>query len=93
MKIGICKVEIFIPGVRSLKEKRGIIKSVMKRLQNRFNLSISEVANHDSWQKTTWGIAIISTDAPHVHRTLERVMQYLYRERMVEVVDREIEIL
>lgn len=93
MRVGICKVEVFIPGTRSLKEKRGIIKSILKQLQNRFNISVAEVGNRDSWQRSVWGISLVSSEAGHVHQSLERVIKSISRDGRVQLVDYKIEII
>jgi uncharacterized protein YlxP (DUF503 family) len=49
MIIGVCTIELDIPAA-SLKDKRHIIKSVIARLRNKFNISVAEVDHLDSWQ-------------------------------------------
>ena len=43
MVIGVCTLELSIPTATSLKHKRGVVKSVVARLQNEFNVSVAEV--------------------------------------------------
>lgn len=52
-----------LPGVDSLKEKRRIIKSLMARLQNKFNISIAEVEENDRHRTAVIGAAVVSNDA------------------------------
>ncbi len=52
-----------LPGVNSLKEKRRIIKSLMARLQNKFNISIAEVGENDRHRTAVLGAAVVSNDA------------------------------
>jgi len=40
MIIGTCVIELRIPGNGSLKGKRRVLKSVMARVRNQFNVSI-----------------------------------------------------
>jgi len=47
MIIGSCVVELFLHEPCSLKEKRQIIKSLIGRIQSRFNVSIAEVGMQD----------------------------------------------
>jgi len=39
MFVGIGIIDIFIAESRSLKDKRGVLKSMIKRTQNEFNIS------------------------------------------------------
>jgi len=42
MVIGTCTIELHIPGSGSLKGKRWVIKSIIARVHNEFNVSIAE---------------------------------------------------
>ena len=43
MIVGASVVELHIHGCRSLKAKRGVVRSITRRVRNRFNLSVAEV--------------------------------------------------
>jgi uncharacterized protein YlxP (DUF503 family) len=61
MTIGTCTIELHIPGNGSLKGKRRVVKSIIARVHNEFNVSIAEVGNQDLWQSATLGVACVST--------------------------------
>ena len=48
MVIGIGRIKFKLYGVGSLKGKRSIVKSIIHRIQNRFNISIAEVGYNDT---------------------------------------------
>ena len=48
--IGSLLVQVYIPGASSLKEKRQVLKGMIAKIQNRFNVSIAELENEDLWQ-------------------------------------------
>jgi uncharacterized protein YlxP (DUF503 family) len=56
--VGLCEVTIRLFAIDSLKAKRGIKKSLMARLHNRFNVAVAEVRYHDSWDRL--GLALVS---------------------------------
>ena len=94
MVIGVCTVELHLPAARSLKDKRSILKSVLRRIRNEFNVSIAEVGHHDSWHSAQIGIATVSTDAGHAHGRLTHVVNWIERTRLdVDLVDYQIEML
>jgi uncharacterized protein len=66
---------------RSLKDKRQVVKSVCERVRNRFNVSIAEVDDLDSWQVVTLGVAAVSNDQRHSASLLEDVARFIERER------------
>jgi len=94
MVIGTCIIELGIPAAHSLKEKRRVLKSIITRVQNEFNVSIAEVDSNDAWQSAALGVACVSNSANHVHSTLTKVINMIEKSRFdVEVVDYKIEIL
>jgi len=44
----------------SWKGKRRVIKSIIARVHNEFNVSIAEVEDQDLWQSATLGVACVS---------------------------------
>ncbi len=63
MKILIMRVTLRASWVHSLKEKRMVIKSLMQRLRNKFNISVGEVDEQDIHQNTSSSFSILNTDA------------------------------
>jgi hypothetical protein len=75
--VGLCTIEFHLPGMRSLKEKRGILKSMLARLRNTFNVSAAEVDHQDVWQSATIAIAVVSNSNVHVTQTINKVQQWI----------------
>ena len=76
MKVGVCILELKIPYAHSLKEKRSILKKISNKIQQKFNVSISEVDTQDLWQTATLGIAATGNNAPFLEGVLETVANY-----------------
>lgn len=66
MPASIVSVEIHLPGARSLKDKRRIVKSLKDRIHHRFRVSISEVDRHDARQSAVLGIATVAPSHDHL---------------------------
>lgn len=81
MVIGSCVFELQLPGVASLKEKRSIIKSLIARARQQFNVAIAEVEDHDAWGHAVIGMACISTSGAHAHKQLETVIHWIENQR------------
>jgi uncharacterized protein YlxP (DUF503 family) len=87
-------IDLHLPGVSSLKEKRAILKSVIARLHNTFNIAVAEVELHDVWQSAALGLAIVSTQVPHAESKLEAILHWIERNRPdVEIVDHTYEVI
>lgn len=70
-------IHLHIPGCRSLKEKRGIIKPLMNRLRREFNLSVAEMGFQDTWQDAIIGCAMIGNDRAYLDSALQTVAHWV----------------
>ena len=94
MVIAAAQIDLHLPGIASLKEKRGVLKSLIARLHKVFNIAVAEVDLHDVWQSSALGIAIVSTNAGHAESKLENVLRWIERNRPdVEIVDHTFEVI
>ena len=93
MILGAARVELRVHGSRSLKEKRGVVRSITRRVRNRFNVAISEVEGQDTWQCAVLGIATTGNDAEVVRGRLEKTIDFVEGLMLAEVVDQEIEVV
>jgi uncharacterized protein YlxP (DUF503 family) len=87
-------IELYIPGIISLKEKRGVVKPIVARLRNHFNVSVAEVEDQDQLGHAVLAVACVSTSADYVHGLLQRVADSIAEWRLdAELVDYQIELL
>lgn len=91
--VGYAVVELHLPGVRSLKEKRALVRPVEAALRDDLGITVAEIAWQDSWQRAALGVAVVARDAAGVDRALERTVTVCERDprvvvtSMVEQVD------
>lgn len=94
MIIGICTVELHLPGNGSLKGKRSLLKPLLSRLRREFNLAAAEVARNDAWQAAEIAFVTVANDPGRVHAVLERAVRWIETNHpRVQVVDWKIEVL
>jgi len=93
MIVGVAALEIQIHGSHSLKEKRGVVQSICRRVRNRFNVAVAEVGAHDLWQRALLGVAAIGSDAGVVRSVLDRAAAFVEELHLAEVVHSEVEIV
>jgi len=91
--IGSVEIDLNLPGVNSLKEKRKIVKSLLARLQNKFNISISEVDLNDRMRSARIGAAVVSNDKIHADQVIAAVVRTIEGNPEVIVLDYRVEIL
>ena len=77
MNVGVCQIQLRLPENHSLKGKRRVIKSIITRLHNKFNISAAEVDNHDSWQLATLGLTCVSNHRSHDNETLSHAIKFI----------------
>ncbi len=77
MIVGVCEIEFYLPGVSSLKEKRGIVKSLLARLHNTFNVSAAEIDHQDLWQSARIGIAVATNSARHADQLCQTMLEWI----------------
>lgn len=93
MVIGILQMELHIYDCQSLKDKRSIINSLIRRLRNKFNAAIAEVDHQDLWQKGTIGAVVIGGSTAHAHSQLQSILDFVEGQPVVMVTAVETELL
>lgn len=93
MVVGILSLELHLPMVSSLKEKRSILKSLKDQLRNRFNIAVAEVDANDKWQLASIGVAAIGSDRQHIDASLQHVADWVRESRLVDLIRVEMELL
>lgn len=93
MVVGAALVEIHIQGSHSLKEKRGVVRSIQQRLRNQFNISVSEVGGQGTWQRAVLGMTAGGADASPVKQVLERAIRFVEQQHTAEVVNSDLELM
>lgn len=63
---------------RSLKDKRGIVKSILARSRNRFNVSCAETDRQDDPSAAVLAFVAVSPDKVRARSTVERVEEWVY---------------
>ena len=93
MTIGLLTAELHIEESNSLKDKRQVLKSLLAHLRSEFNISATEVADHDVWRQATVGIAVVATDTAFAHQVLDKVIDHIESNPRVDLGHCETEML
>ena len=94
MTVGVCRLTLRLPENSSLKGKRQVVKSLIARIRNRYNVSIAEIDNQDSWQIASLGISCVSNSDSHAGEVLTKVVGFVRSSRLdAEVLDWQVELL
>jgi uncharacterized protein YlxP (DUF503 family) len=93
MVVGVGTAMLRIAAARNLKDKRRLLKSLLARLHNRFQVAVAEVGCQDSHQQAEVGIACVSSDGSHASSILAAVMNYIENETEIELLSFRTELL
>ena len=93
MTIGFCRLDLYLPECGSLKQKRSVLKSLITRVRNKFNVSVSELEDNDLWQKAEVGVVTVANDARYVNQVLSKVVDMVEREDRLMLMDYSLELL
>jgi len=93
MVVGVCRLDIFLPGEHSLKGKRKVLKSLIGRVRSKFNVSIAEVSANELWQRAHIGICLVGNDKRFINGALDKMLDFVEDTNLVEVIGVEREFL
>jgi len=93
MIIGACRIDLRAEWADSLKDKRSVVKSVINKTRNKFNVSIAEIENQDLHKDITLGFACVTNEARHAQSIVSNVLAFIEANTDAVVVGVETEIL
>lgn len=83
----VVRADLRLPGVQSLKEKRAVLRPHVERLRRLASLSVAEVGDHDFWQRSVVGVAIVAPDRAHLDSLIGKVRKYLEGQHDIELIE------
>ena len=85
--VGVYRARLFMPWVKSLKEKRSIVKPVTERLKARFPVSVARLEGLDAHDWEVIGVVTIHADAIWVRDILDQVAAFVAAQGEYRVTD------
>jgi uncharacterized protein len=85
MHVASLTLELHLPSVRSLKQKRSVLRPIVEGSRRRFSVAAAEVGHQDAWQLSTVGMATVSSSAAHARDILDSVERFVWSFPEVEV--------
>lgn len=87
MNILVMKITLRASWVHSLKEKRMIVKSIVQKLKNKFNISVAEIESQDIHNKIVIGVAGICENSAQADSTMEHIITFIECNTDAEIID------
>jgi uncharacterized protein len=93
MVAGIGNITFRLRDCRSLKGKRKVVKSIISRLRNNFNVSVAEVGSNDIYQKAIIGFALVGNNRKVINSKIDKIFNLADELNLAEIIDSEMEII
>jgi len=93
MVVGVCQISLSLPGVNSLKAKRSIVRKVLDRAANRYNVAVAEVGRQDAHRQALLGFAVVSGDRRHANSMLDSIAEFVESSADAVVLNRSMELV
>ncbi|MCC6216203.1 MAG: DUF503 domain-containing protein [Polyangiaceae bacterium] len=75
MFVGVARIVLQLPGARTLKDRRQVVRSFKERVRARGAVSIAEVGDLERPGAATLGVAAVAADSAAAHRLLATVVE------------------
>lgn len=93
MVVGVCRIALMLPGNDSLKGKRAVIRRIVDRTRNRFNVAAAEIEDMDVKRRAVLGFVVVSNDARHANAMLDNIVSFIPGVTNAVVVDQRMKIV
>jgi uncharacterized protein YlxP (DUF503 family) len=93
MVVGVGIITFRLHDCRSLKGKRKIVKSIIGRTRNNFNMSMAEIGSNDIYQRADIGFAVIGNDRQRINSKMDKIFNFAEDLGLAEIIDSEMEII
>ncbi len=92
MKIAVLKIRLYAPWVHSLKEKRMVVKSILAKIRNKYQVSAAEVEEQDVHQTIVIGVAAIAAHNAQADSMMADILDFVEQNTEAEIVGQEMEV-
>ena len=93
MVVGTGTIAFRLHDCRSLKAKRSIVKSIIHKMRNNFNVSVAEVGAQDSYYRAQIGFAMAGSDHQVLNAKIDKMLNMVEDQGLAEMIDTEMEII
>lgn len=86
MVVGAGIMDIIVGGSRSLKEKRSVVRRILGRTRNTFNVSIAEVGAYNDWKRCRIGFSVVGNERGFVNSKMDKIVNFIEGLNLADVV-------
>jgi len=86
MYVGVASFDLLLGDVRSLKEKRSLVRPIVAELHRKFAVSVAETGEQDLYRRAEIGVAVVSGDLGHIKDVLDRCERWMVARPEVDLL-------
>jgi uncharacterized protein YlxP (DUF503 family) len=75
-----------VPAAQSLKDKRSVVQSLVRRTAQRYRVSAAEVGHLDDVRRAEVAVAVVSGDGRHAEQVLQAALRFMEESYPVELI-------
>lgn len=85
-RVEAMEIKLYAPWVHSLKEKRMVVKSLLGKIRNRYQVSAAETGEQEVHQTIVIGIASIATHSAQADSMMEDILSFVESNTEAEII-------
>ncbi len=87
MVVGVMELTLALYDNASLKDKRSVVKRVIHRTRNTFNVAAAEIEDLDLTDRAVLGFVAVGNDKRYIEGLLDKVEDFIVRLALADVLD------
>ncbi|WP_037913808.1 DUF503 domain-containing protein [Actinacidiphila yeochonensis] len=86
MYAGTLRFDLLLGDVRSLKEKRSVVRPIVAELRRKFAVSAAETGEQNLYRRAEIGVAVVSGDLAHLKDVLDQCERWMVGRPEIELL-------
>jgi uncharacterized protein YlxP (DUF503 family) len=86
MHVAVARFTLLVSSSHSLKDKRAVLRRIKDRVQQRFHLTMSEVAGQDTWQRVELAFAVVTAQRDQAEDAVASILAFVEGQGLGELV-------
>lgn len=86
MWTGTLVVDLRLGDIRSLKQKRGVVRPLVAALRRRFDVAVAETGSLEAMRRAEVGVAVVAADAARCIEVLDAAERFVAARLEVELL-------
>jgi len=92
MYVGALELDLLLGDVRSLKEKRSVVRPIVAELRRRYDVAAAEAGHVELHRRSLVGVTAVSADAGHCREVLDACERLVAARPEVELLSARVRI-